>query len=116
KLVKGIVDDPTPLNPCGQTAADLASINGNKGIDRYLAEADLASHLSTLSRKLENGSRSREEEQESLTATAVRSLHLYRMGKVQKSSNYEDYLHVSSSRIQQDYLFTNSTQVKLPKE
>ncbi|GKE55320.1 hypothetical protein Tco_1494505, partial [Tanacetum coccineum] len=72
KLVKGIVDDPTPLNPCGQTAADLASINGHKGIDRYLAEADLASHLSKLSRKLENGSRSREEEHESLTATAVR--------------------------------------------
>ncbi|GKF19744.1 hypothetical protein Tco_0068382, partial [Tanacetum coccineum] len=32
----------------------------------------LAIHLSTLSRKLKNGSRSREEEHESLAATAVR--------------------------------------------
>ncbi|XP_030508326.2 calmodulin-binding transcription activator 3 isoform X2 [Cannabis sativa] len=44
----GAVDDPTPSFPGGQKAADLASINGHKGIAGYLAEADLTSHLSSL--------------------------------------------------------------------
>ncbi|XP_062108917.1 calmodulin-binding transcription activator 3-like isoform X2 [Humulus lupulus] len=44
----GAVNDPTPAFPGGQTAADLASINGHKGIAGYLAEADLTSHLSSL--------------------------------------------------------------------
>ncbi|XP_024983261.1 calmodulin-binding transcription activator 2-like isoform X2 [Cynara cardunculus var. scolymus] len=45
----GAVDDPTGLNPGGQTAADLASSKGHKGIAGYLAEEDLTSHLSALS-------------------------------------------------------------------
>lgn len=44
----GAVDDPTPAFPGGQTAADLASSRGHKGIAGYLAEADLTSHLSSL--------------------------------------------------------------------
>ncbi|XP_048321378.2 calmodulin-binding transcription activator 3 isoform X2 [Ziziphus jujuba] len=44
----GAVDDPTPAFPGGQTAADLASSSGHKGIAGYLAEADLISHLSLL--------------------------------------------------------------------
>ncbi|XP_024170288.1 calmodulin-binding transcription activator 2 isoform X1 [Rosa chinensis] len=44
----GAVDDPTPAFPGGQTAADLASSRGHKGIAGYLAEADLTSHLSLL--------------------------------------------------------------------
>lgn len=135
----GAVDDPTPLNPGGQTAADLASINGHKGIAGYLAEEDLTSHPSALSGKHKNGSRSREEEQESLAVTAVRRsaraaaliqdafrARSFRQRKVttatnefaeaeqivalascshkvQKSSHYEDYLHVAASRIQQKY-------------
>ncbi|KAI3737844.1 hypothetical protein L2E82_27857 [Cichorium intybus] len=51
----GAVDDPTPVNPGGQTAADLASSKGHKGIAGYLAEADLTSHLSALSVKDNNG-------------------------------------------------------------
>ncbi|KAK4856459.1 hypothetical protein QYF36_017763 [Acer negundo] len=50
----GAVDDPTPASPGGQTAADLASSRGHKGIAGYLAEADLTSHLSSLSRN-QNG-------------------------------------------------------------
>lgn len=135
----GAVDDPTPLNPGGQTAADLASINGYKGIAGYLAEEDLTSHPSALSGKHKNGSRSREEEQESLAVAAVRRSALaaaliqdgfrarsFRQRKVttainefseaeqvvalascshkiQKSSHYEDYLHVAASRIQHKY-------------
>ncbi|PKI47199.1 hypothetical protein CRG98_032421 [Punica granatum] len=44
----GLVDDPTPAFPAGQTAADLASSRGHKGIAGYLAEADLTSRLSKL--------------------------------------------------------------------
>lgn len=44
----GAVDDPTPTFPGGQTAADLASSQGHKGISGYLAEADLTSHLSLM--------------------------------------------------------------------
>ncbi|XP_059429611.1 calmodulin-binding transcription activator 2-like isoform X3 [Corylus avellana] len=44
----GAVDDPTPASPGGKTAADLASSRGHKGIAGYLAEADLISHLSSL--------------------------------------------------------------------
>nr|XP_011464949.1 PREDICTED: calmodulin-binding transcription activator 1-like isoform X3 [Fragaria vesca subsp. vesca] len=44
----GAVEDPTPEFPGGQTAADLASSRGHKGIAGYLAEADLTSHLSLL--------------------------------------------------------------------
>ncbi|XP_030539299.1 calmodulin-binding transcription activator 3-like isoform X1 [Rhodamnia argentea] len=44
----GVVDDPKPACPGGQTAADLASSRGHKGIAAYLAEADLTSHLSLL--------------------------------------------------------------------
>ncbi|XP_057959007.1 calmodulin-binding transcription activator 3-like isoform X2 [Malania oleifera] len=44
----GAVDDPTPSFPGGQTAADLASSRGHKGIAGYLAEAYLVSHLSSL--------------------------------------------------------------------
>ncbi|XP_023764288.1 calmodulin-binding transcription activator 3 isoform X1 [Lactuca sativa] len=47
----GAVDDPTPMNPGGQTAADLASSKGHKGIAGYLAETDLTTHLSALSVK-----------------------------------------------------------------
>ncbi|XP_022760769.1 calmodulin-binding transcription activator 1-like isoform X2 [Durio zibethinus] len=44
----GAVDDPTPNFPGGRTAADLASSRGHKGIAGYLAEADLITHLSSL--------------------------------------------------------------------
>lgn len=43
------VEDPTPAFPGGQTAADLASSRGHKGIAGYLAEAHLSSHLHSLS-------------------------------------------------------------------
>ncbi|KAJ6720891.1 CALMODULIN-BINDING TRANSCRIPTION ACTIVATOR CAMTA [Salix viminalis] len=42
------VDDPTPAFPGGQSAADLASCRGHKGISGYLAEAFLRRHLSSL--------------------------------------------------------------------
>lgn len=46
--VPGAVEDPTSACPRGQTAADLASSRGHKGIAGYLAEADLTSQLSIL--------------------------------------------------------------------
>ncbi|GMN51428.1 hypothetical protein TIFTF001_020577 [Ficus carica] len=46
--IPGAVDDPTPARPGGQTAADLASNRGHKGIAGYLAEAYLTSQLSLL--------------------------------------------------------------------
>lgn len=42
------VDDPNPAFPGGQSAADLASCRGHKGISGYLAEAFLSRHLSSL--------------------------------------------------------------------
>ncbi|XP_068661957.1 calmodulin-binding transcription activator 3-like [Aristolochia californica] len=47
----GAVEDPTSKFPEGQTAADLSSSRGHKGIAGYLAEADLTSHLSALTLK-----------------------------------------------------------------
>ncbi|KAK7291740.1 hypothetical protein RIF29_07121 [Crotalaria pallida] len=44
----GALEDPTSACPLGQTAADLASSRGHKGIAGYLAEADLKIQLSTL--------------------------------------------------------------------
>ncbi|XP_039127265.1 calmodulin-binding transcription activator 2-like isoform X2 [Dioscorea cayenensis subsp. rotundata] len=44
----GLVEDPSSAYPEGRTAADLASSRGHKGIGGYLAEADLTSHLSTI--------------------------------------------------------------------
>ncbi|XP_052207577.1 calmodulin-binding transcription activator 3-like isoform X2 [Diospyros lotus] len=49
RVAAGAVDDPTPAFPGGQTAADLASSRGHKGIAGYLAEADLTSCLISLS-------------------------------------------------------------------
>ncbi|MED6145813.1 hypothetical protein PIB30_028683 [Stylosanthes scabra] len=46
--IPGLVDDPTSAYPRGQTAADLASSRGHKGIAGYLAEADLECQLSKL--------------------------------------------------------------------
>ncbi|KAH0454763.1 hypothetical protein IEQ34_016687 [Dendrobium chrysotoxum] len=45
----GAVEDPTSKFPVGETAADLASSRGHKGIAAYLAEADLTSHLTSMS-------------------------------------------------------------------
>ncbi|GFP83095.1 calmodulin-binding transcription activator 1 [Phtheirospermum japonicum] len=45
----GAVDDPTPEFPGGRKAADVASDRGHKGIAGYLAEADLTTHLHSLS-------------------------------------------------------------------
>ncbi|XP_020583062.1 calmodulin-binding transcription activator 1-like isoform X2 [Phalaenopsis equestris] len=45
----GAIEDPTSKFPVGQTAADLASSRGHKGIAAYLAEADLTSHLNSMS-------------------------------------------------------------------
>ncbi|BAT77003.1 hypothetical protein VIGAN_01508200 [Vigna angularis var. angularis] len=47
----GAVEDPTSALPPGQTAADLASSRGHKGIAGYLAEADLINRLSILTVK-----------------------------------------------------------------
>ncbi|KAG5529474.1 hypothetical protein RHGRI_030006 [Rhododendron griersonianum] len=47
----GALTDPNPLYPSGQTAADLASGKGHKGIAGYLAESALSSHLTTLQLK-----------------------------------------------------------------
>lgn len=47
----GAVDDPTPTSPAGKTAADVASSRGHKGLAGYLAEADLTSHLSSMTMK-----------------------------------------------------------------
>ncbi|KAK7388060.1 hypothetical protein VNO78_22863 [Psophocarpus tetragonolobus] len=47
----GAVEDPTSALPRGQTAADLASSRGHKGIAAYLAEADLTNQLSVLTVK-----------------------------------------------------------------
>ncbi|KAJ0976453.1 hypothetical protein J5N97_018418 [Dioscorea zingiberensis] len=47
----GAVQDPISTSPEGQTAADLASSRGHKGIAGYLAEADLTSHLSVITLK-----------------------------------------------------------------
>ncbi|XP_008793313.1 calmodulin-binding transcription activator 1-like [Phoenix dactylifera] len=51
RAAPGAVEDPTSKFPYGQTAADLASSRGHKGIAGYLAEADLTSHLSSLALK-----------------------------------------------------------------
>ncbi|CAA6661705.1 unnamed protein product [Spirodela intermedia] len=47
----GALTDPTRKYPEGQTAADLASARGHKGISGYLAEVDLAGQLSLLVQK-----------------------------------------------------------------
>ena len=41
----GSVDDPTPTLPGVQTASDLASSRGHKGIAACLAKDDLMEHL-----------------------------------------------------------------------
>uniref|UniRef100_A0A2P2KCL2 Calmodulin-binding transcription activator 3 isoform X2 n=2 Tax=Rhizophora mucronata TaxID=61149 RepID=A0A2P2KCL2_RHIMU len=46
------VDDPTTKCPGGQCAADLASIQGHKGIAAFLAEAFLTRQLRSLSLKI----------------------------------------------------------------
>ncbi|KAF4374823.1 hypothetical protein G4B88_031026 [Cannabis sativa] len=44
----GFVTDPSPEFLSGRTPADLASVNGHKGISGFLAESSLTSHLSSL--------------------------------------------------------------------
>ncbi|CAK8567146.1 unnamed protein product [Lathyrus sativus] len=44
----GAVTDPSSQDPNGLTAASIATNNGHKGLAGYLAEADLTSHLSSL--------------------------------------------------------------------
>lgn len=44
----GVLTDPVPRYPLGQTPADLASMSGHKGIAGYLAESSLSTHLSSL--------------------------------------------------------------------
>lgn len=44
----GKLSDPSPEFPLGQTPADLASVNGHKGISGFLAESSLTSYLKEL--------------------------------------------------------------------
>lgn len=44
----GALTHPTPEFPSGRAPADLASINGHKGIAGYLAESSLKAHLEAL--------------------------------------------------------------------
>lgn len=157
------VDDPIPAFPGGQSAADLASARGHKGIAGYLAEAFLSRHLSSLhidqnemdsvaatialekatdtAAQVAIPSSKVEDEQLSLkkSLAAVRksaraaalihaayrassfrqrqlakssgdisevSLDLAALGslnRVQKRSNFEDYLHSAAVKIQQKY-------------
>ncbi|CAN1806258.1 Calmodulin-binding transcription activator 3 [Linum perenne] len=54
------VDDPTPAFPGGQTAADVASGQGHKGIAGYLAEAFLSRQLSSMSISWDMADRSKD--------------------------------------------------------
>ncbi|OEL37238.1 Calmodulin-binding transcription activator 1 [Dichanthelium oligosanthes] len=47
----GALTDPTSEFPSGRSPADLASVNGHKGIAGFLAESALTSHLSALTIK-----------------------------------------------------------------
>ncbi|KAJ8769524.1 hypothetical protein K2173_005127 [Erythroxylum novogranatense] len=51
----GAITDPTPKYPEGRTPADLASMNGHKGIAAYLAESALSAHLCSLNLDKQNG-------------------------------------------------------------
>ncbi|KAH7423438.1 hypothetical protein KP509_12G055700 [Ceratopteris richardii] len=44
----GAVTDPTPSNPSGRTASELAASSGHHGIAGYLGEALVTSHFSSL--------------------------------------------------------------------
>uniref|UniRef100_A0A2P2MIR8 CG-1 domain-containing protein n=1 Tax=Rhizophora mucronata TaxID=61149 RepID=A0A2P2MIR8_RHIMU len=44
----GALTDPSPEFPLGRTPADLASVNGHKGISGFLAESSLTSYLESL--------------------------------------------------------------------
>ncbi|KAI4317272.1 hypothetical protein L6164_025155 [Bauhinia variegata] len=44
----GLLSDPCPKYPSGRTPADLASVNGHKGIAGFLAESALSAHLDSL--------------------------------------------------------------------
>ncbi|KAL0920212.1 hypothetical protein M5K25_009332 [Dendrobium thyrsiflorum] len=44
----GAVTDPRPSDPVGKTAGAIAAASGHKGLAGYLSEADLTSHLSSL--------------------------------------------------------------------
>ncbi|CAI0473565.1 unnamed protein product [Linum tenue] len=52
----GALTDPTPGNPTSRTPADLASVNGHKGIAGFLAESALTSHFTTLALDKQHGS------------------------------------------------------------
>ncbi|XP_062210180.1 calmodulin-binding transcription activator 2-like isoform X2 [Phragmites australis] len=56
----GALTDPTPDYPSGSTPADLASLNGHKGISGFLAESSLTSHLHSLNLKEAMGSNASE--------------------------------------------------------
>ncbi|KAL3515538.1 hypothetical protein ACH5RR_022440 [Cinchona calisaya] len=47
----GALTDPSAQYPLGRTPADIASVNGHKGISGFLAECFLTRHLSTLNVK-----------------------------------------------------------------
>ncbi|WVZ57149.1 hypothetical protein U9M48_007573 [Paspalum notatum var. saurae] len=51
----GALTDPTSEFPSGRSPADLASVNGHKGIAGFLAESALTSHLSALTIRESNG-------------------------------------------------------------
>ncbi|KAF9674333.1 hypothetical protein SADUNF_Sadunf10G0116400 [Salix dunnii] len=71
------VDDPTPAFPGGQSAADLASFRGHKGISGYLAEAFLSRHLSSLNidqNEMDRDTATMEAEKETDIAAQVESL------------------------------------------
>ncbi|KAK4743251.1 hypothetical protein SAY87_001252 [Trapa incisa] len=44
----GLLSDPSPEFPLGRTPADLASVNGHKGISGFLAESYLTSYVEQL--------------------------------------------------------------------
>ncbi|XP_035818542.1 calmodulin-binding transcription activator 3 isoform X4 [Zea mays] len=52
----GALTDPTSEFPSGRSPADLASVNGHKGIAGFLAESALTSHLSALTIRESNDS------------------------------------------------------------
>ncbi|KAK2384144.1 calmodulin-binding transcription activator [Trifolium repens] len=67
----GAVTDPCAQDPTGKTAASIASSSGHKGLAGYLSEVALTSHLSSLTLKESELSKSSAELQADLTVSNV---------------------------------------------
>ncbi|CAN8236900.1 unnamed protein product [Cochlearia groenlandica] len=88
----GALTDPSPEHPMGKTAADLAYVNGHRGISGFLAESSLTSHLEKLTMDSKENSPANSCGAKAVETVSERTAAPMSYGDVQETHSLKDSL------------------------